>query len=75
MELPDTVTLHAMPDGYLSKDYALTIGKAYAVRGQMGSCVVIDTDEPGETASVHWSRFARPVEAEGQNRLTWAQEE
>lgn len=60
MELPKTVTLHQMPDGYLSSHYKLTLGNEYTVRGEMGSCVVIDTDEPGETASVHWSRFVVP---------------
>lgn len=60
MKLPEIVTLHTMPDGYLSEHYRLTVGKQYRVRGEMGSCVVIDTDKSGETASVHWSRFVTP---------------
>ena len=60
MEIAEKVTLQKMPDGYHSQHYSLTIGKEYKVRGEMGSSVVIETDEPGETASVHWSRFVTP---------------
>lgn len=62
MGLPEFVTLRQMPDGHLSSHYNLTLGKTYAVRGEMGSCVVIDSDDPGETVSVHWSRFVAPTD-------------
>lgn len=62
--LPATVVLNQKPDGYHSQHYPLTVGKEYAVRGEMGSCLVIDSDEPGQTASVHWSRFLPRINIE-----------
>jgi hypothetical protein len=60
MELPKTITLQQLPDGYVSQHYKLTIGKEYVVHGEMGSCVVIESDSPGERVSLHRSRFVPP---------------
>ena len=55
--LPKSVILVTKPDGHASQHYPLTLGSEYKVLGQIGSCAVIETDEPGKSASVHWSRF------------------
>lgn len=61
--MPDHhVILTTKPDGCLSSSYPLTLGKQYKVVGRMGSCLVVETDIEGETASVHASRFT-PVMA------------
>ncbi len=65
-QLPKRVTLRVAPDGSLSCTYALKVGASYATRGRMGCCIVVDTDRPGETASVHWSRF-EPARGEEQS--------
>jgi len=50
------VTLLEMPDGHTSKDYPLTVGNTYEFVDWSGSNIVITTDVPGETASIHYSR-------------------
>lgn len=51
------VTLIEMPDGHTSQHYPLTVGNVYKFIEWMGSCVVITTDVPGETASIDSSRI------------------
>jgi len=60
--LPASVVLCEQPDGCLSSQYALTVGRRYATHGRMGSCLVVATDRAGETGSVHWSRFSTHTE-------------
>lgn len=50
-------TLNEQPDGYLSKGYPVTVGKTYEVLDFMGSCLVVSTDVPGQTASIYRGRF------------------
>jgi len=56
------VQLVEKPDGHLSHQYPLTVGSIYTFLGWMNTCVIISTDEPGQTASIHYSRVA-PVPA------------
>lgn len=51
------VRLLEEPDGYMSKHSAVTVGRVYDVLDTMGSCLVISTDVPGETASLWRGRF------------------
>lgn len=50
------VQLIEKPSGHLSHQYPLTVGNVYTFIGWMNTCVIITTDVPGETASVHYSR-------------------
>lgn len=50
------VTLIEMPDGCESKNYKLTLGKTYEFIEWSGSNIIITTDAPDETASIHYSR-------------------
>ncbi|MFA5996962.1 MAG: hypothetical protein WC791_00575 [Candidatus Paceibacterota bacterium] len=52
------VTLIKKPAGYLSQHVPLTLGNTYEFLEWSGSCVVITTDIPGETTSVHYSHIA-----------------
>jgi hypothetical protein len=52
----DTVVLKEKPNGYTSRDYALTVGQTYTCLGFMGSNIITTTDVPGETASYHRGR-------------------
>lgn len=49
----DSVRLVSKPDGRASKDYPLTVGQVYEVKGFMGSNVETTCDEPGRTVS-YW---------------------
>ena len=51
------VTLIEKPNGKESQHSPLTVGNVYAFLEWSGSNVVITTDVPGETASVHYSRI------------------
>lgn len=51
------VRLLEQPDGYMSKYSPVTVGQVYDVLDTMGSCLVISTDVPGETASLWRGRF------------------
>ena len=53
----DAVVLRQPPDGYLSRDYPVTVGNTYEVVDHMGSCIVVTTDVPDETASIWVGRF------------------
>jgi hypothetical protein len=53
----DRVMLKEQPDGYLSSSYPVTPGQCYDVLDTMGSCLVVSTDIPGETASIWRGRF------------------
>lgn len=57
IDLPEHVVLRVKPNCSLSQYYPVTLGKKYKVIGQMGCLYVIETDTPGKTASIHWSRF------------------
>lgn len=50
------VTLAEMPDGYESQHYPLTVGKTYEFCEWSGSNIIITTDEPEITASIHYAR-------------------
>lgn len=45
------------PDGKLSSQYALHVGGLYQVLDLMGCCLVVTTDEAGDSASVNVERF------------------
>jgi len=51
------VTLLEKPTGHDSQHYPLTVMKKYRFLEWSGSNVLITTDVPGETASVHYSRI------------------
>lgn len=51
------VTLLEKPTGYDSQHYPLTVGNTYEFLEWSGSNVLITTDAPGETASIHYSRI------------------
>jgi hypothetical protein len=55
--LPSRVTLRVKPNGALSQYYPVTPGQSYTVLDRMSDCFVIETDMPGQLASIHWSRF------------------
>lgn len=55
----DKVILDEKPDGSLSRTYPVTVGQPYTVLDFMGSCLVISTDVPDETASIWRGRFSR----------------
>jgi len=59
IESGDFVILEETPDGYISQYYNVTVGQIYQVRGLMGSCLVIDEDDGGSTASIWQGRFQR----------------
>jgi len=52
----ECATLLVKPSGKLSSHYSLTVGATYPVLGRMGCCVVIGTNEKGETASINESQ-------------------
>lgn len=49
------VKLIEKPHGCESQYYPLTVGNFYTFIEWSGSCVIITTDVPGETASIHYS--------------------
>ena len=58
----DIVTLIEKPTGYVSKNYALTIGNNYKIVSFIGSCVVTTSDDPQQTAMYHYSRVKKVKE-------------
>ena len=52
-----SVTLLEKPNGKESQHYPLTVGNVYEFLEWSGSNVIITTDVPRETASVHYSRI------------------
>ncbi len=57
MKKGDEVKLLENPNGRLSRHYPVTVGGIYKVVGLMGSCLVVTTDVPGESASIWRGRF------------------
>ena len=57
MSLPSSVVLAKKPDGFFSRNYPLTVGNEYPVKGERGDCFLIEPDTSGDLVSVHRSRF------------------
>jgi hypothetical protein len=59
IQIGDTVLLLKKPGGWLSSEYALTVGRAYTCIGFMGCCITTTTDRPGETGSYYPSQVEK----------------
>jgi hypothetical protein len=59
-ELNTRVILKELPDGCLSRHADLTVGEVYLLKNFNGSCIIINTNRPGEDAHI-WRGRADPV--------------